>query len=59
MNTDKELLKYYMLVDKYGEVKGTYEKFESAFDLKESTDEVRYFNGFETIYNVNGQWGEK
>lgn len=58
MNTDKELLKFYLLVDKYGEIKGTYEAYDTAVKLKEPTDEIRYFTGSETIYNVNGQWGE-
>jgi hypothetical protein len=57
-NSLKEPLKYYFIVDQFGEVTGTYEKYETALSHKQPTDELRYYNGFETIYNVNGKWGD-
>jgi hypothetical protein len=59
MKMEKELLKYYYLVDEYGEVLAAFESYDKALKRKSPTDEIRYFDGHNTIFNVVSQWGEK
>lgn len=39
------MTRYYQILDSSYEVKGTYEKFETALENKSEGDTIRYFDG--------------